>query len=104
LAALALCAAALAFENGMGLRSRCLLWPEDVMEWELLAKPGTPPSRYSLSSESALALLGEAIAAAERAGVTWRGDELALKPSPNLLELLRKSQEQAVKEGSAEEP
>lgn len=103
LAALALCAAALAFENGMGLRSRSLLWPNEVMTWELLAKPGQSPQSFVVSAEDAQALLAEAVAAAESTGLKWQDKALMLKPSPNLLELVRKSQEQAVKEGSAED-
>jgi CRISPR-associated protein Csb1 len=40
LAALGLCAATLAAENGLDLRSRCLLWPTEPLKWELLGKPG----------------------------------------------------------------
>src|SRR5439155_24170862 len=40
LSALGLCAATLAFESGIGLRSRCLLWPEGPMKWEQLDRPG----------------------------------------------------------------
>src|SRR5690606_38602160 len=36
LAALGLCAATLAFEAGLALRSRCLLWPDGPMVWQLL--------------------------------------------------------------------
>jgi len=97
LAALGLCAATLAFESGMGLRSRCLLWPEGPMEWELLAKPGEAPQRLTLDSKGALALLAEAVAAAEKAGLEWRSEPLTLQPSKELLKLVRLSQQQAVK-------
>ena len=102
LAALGLCAATLAFESGMGLRSRCLLWPEGPREWELLAKPGETPQRFTLDSEAARKLLAEAVSAAEKAGLKWRSEPLALQPSKELLKLVRLSQQQAVKAGGDE--
>jgi CRISPR-associated protein Csb1 len=103
LAALGLCAATLAFESGMGLRSRCLLWPDGPMLWELLAKPGEPPKSFSLDVAAAKKLFTDAVAAAERAGLKWRTELLPLNPSSELLKLVRLSQQQAVKEGTAEE-
>ena len=103
LAALGLCAATLAFESGMGLRSRCLLWPDDPMRWELLAKPGEPPKPFTLNAAGAKKLLADAVAAAERAGLKWQTEPLKLQPSKELLKLVRLSQQQAVKEGTAEE-
>jgi CRISPR-associated protein Csb1 len=102
LAALGLCAATLAFESGVGLRSRCLLWPEMLLQWELLAKPGTEPQSFSLDREGALSLLKDAITEATEAGLTWREEPLILKPSAELLKLVRKSQELAVCESDAE--
>ncbi len=102
LAALGLCAATLAFESGMGLRSRCLLWPEGPMEWELLAKPGETPQRAMLDSAGARKLLADAVASAERAGLKWRSEPLTLQPSKELLKLVRLSQQQAVKAGGDE--
>lgn len=103
LAALGLCAATLAFESGMGLRSRCLLWPDDPLRWELLAKPGEPPKTFTVDSIAAKKLLADAVAAAKQAGLTWRTEPLNLKPSKELLKLVRLSQQQAVKEGTAED-
>jgi len=100
LAALGLCAATLAFESGMGLRSRCLLWPENPLEWELLAKPGEEPERFSLDRPGAVQLLNDAISAAQKTGLNWHEEPIMLKPSKQLLELVRKSQELAVKEGA----
>jgi CRISPR-associated protein Csb1 len=85
LTALGLCAATLAFESGMGLRSRCLLWPDGPMEWELLDRPGATPTKVSLTSDAAIALLNDAIAAARTAGLRWEKDPLALKPSQELV-------------------
>jgi len=100
LAALGLCAATLAFESGMGLRSRCLLWPEAPMEWELLAKPGEAPARYTIDGDTAKKLLTDAVAAAEQAGLAWRKEPLKLTPSEDLVKLVRLSQQQAENEDS----
>ena len=96
LAALGLAAATLAFEGGMGLRSRCLLWPDGPMEWELLARPGEPPQKFPLTGDAAIDLLKAAIEEAEKAKLPWE-DKLTLKPSAQLLELVRRSQLEAVK-------
>lgn len=103
LAALGLCAATLAFDAGMGLRSRCLLWPDGPMHWDLLAKPGEPPQSFGVDAAGAKKLLADAVAAAEQAGLAWRKKPLELKPSRELLRLVRLSQLQAVTEGTTEE-
>jgi CRISPR-associated protein Csb1 len=99
LAALGLCAATLAFEAGMGLRSRCLLWPDSPMQWELLATPGKPPESFTLDSAAARKLLADAVSAAEQTGLVWQKERIMLKPSEELIKLVRLSQEQAVKQG-----
>ncbi|HEY7338334.1 MAG TPA: type I-U CRISPR-associated RAMP protein Csb1/Cas7u [Bryobacteraceae bacterium] len=103
LAALGLSAATLAFEAGMGLRSRCLLWPDAPMHWELLAAPGKPPEIFSLDSTGAKKLLADAVSEAERAGLVWRKERVTLKPSAELVKLVRLSQEQAIKQGAEED-
>jgi CRISPR-associated protein Csb1 len=102
LAALGLCAATLAFESGLGLRSRCLLWPDEEMEWELLDRPGAEPKKYSLTADQAIALLNESIAAAKDVKMPWREEPALLKPKPDLLKLVRLSQVEATKEGAQE--
>src|SRR5262249_25536129 len=99
LAALAICAATLAFESGMGLRSRCLLWPDGPMEWELLARPGDAPQKLSLTGDEAVALLKDAIEAAHETKLPWESEPITLKPSAQFLKLVRLSQLEAVKEG-----
>jgi CRISPR-associated protein Csb1 len=99
LAALGLCAATLAFESGMGLRSRSLLWPDGPMEWELLACPGEPPKKFSLTGDVAIALLNAAIEEARNVGLPWESTPVQLKPSAELLKLVRLSQLEAVREG-----
>jgi CRISPR-associated protein Csb1 len=98
LAALSLCGATLAFDAGVGLRSRSLLWPEGPMTWELLERPGTKPREFALTGEQALALLNEAVGAARTSGLPWREEPVVLKPSAELLKLVRASQLQATKE------
>jgi CRISPR-associated protein Csb1 len=98
LTALGLCAATLAFESGMGLRSRCLLWPDGPMEWELLDRPGATPTKASLPGDAAIKLLNEAIAAAETAKLPWTKERVLLKPSQELVKLVRLSQLEATKE------
>lgn len=98
LAALGLCGATLAFEAGVGLRSRSLFWPDGPMVWELLERPGVEPRKLGLASEQAVTLLNEAIDAAKQSGLPWREEPVALKPSAELLKLVRLSQLQAIKE------
>ncbi len=100
LAALALAAAALAAESGFDLRSRCLLWPEAAMKWELLEKPGKPPTEFTLTAEEAIEILKEAVAAAEAQGLAWQKEPVRLTPSPNLIALLKRSQDIAANASS----
>lgn len=103
LAALALCAAELSAEKGMDLRSRCLLWPEAPREWELLDAPRATPARFTLGAERAVALLSEAVEQAKGLGIEWNTDPITLRPADALVKLVRKSQDQAVKEALVEE-
>jgi len=100
LAALGLCAATLAAEKGFDLRSRCLLWPESSLTWEMLDRPGNDPTKVTIDSGSAINLLNEAVAEAEKVGLTWRKEPLELKPSQELLDLVAKSQRLAAEEGA----
>lgn len=97
LAALGLCAATLAFEAGVDLRSRCLLWPDGPMVWELLDRPGADPERFVLSAENAIALLEKAVMQAREKGLPWPEAPLVLKPSAELVKLVRLSQIEAAK-------
>lgn len=98
LAALGLCAATLAFESGMGLRSRCLLSPEGPMTWQLLTRPGQEEQVVTLSSDRATELLRQAVSAAEQLGLPWPTSPIVLKPSAHLVELVRRSQYEGTKE------
>ena len=76
------------------LRSRCQLFPERKSVWELLDRPGEPPRKFGLDPFAAVDLLGEAIKEARQAGLPWEG-EIELTPAPDLVELVRRSQELA---------
>ena len=102
LAALGLTAATLAFENGMGLRSRCLLWPEEPMVWELLHRPGEEAKSFVLTREAALGLFHAAVEAARRQGLPWPAEPLVLKPSQELVKLVRLSQLEHAKKAGEE--
>ncbi|MBX3441384.1 MAG: type I-U CRISPR-associated protein Cas7 [Planctomyces sp.] len=103
LAALGLCAAALTAERGFDLRSRCLLWPSEALKWELLGKPGTAAEGVGLDADAAIQLLNEAVETAAKLGLTWRTEPLKLQPSPQLVALVRKSQELSAAQGGGEE-
>jgi len=104
LAALGLAAATLAFESGVGLRSRCLLWPDGPMTWELLDKPSERPKSFTVTGDNAINLLNKAVAAAKAVKLPWPEEAIVLKPSTgsgrteNLVELVRRSQLEATKE------
>lgn len=97
LAALALTSAALAAESGFDLRSRCLLWPEGPLTWELLKTPGAAPEKITLTSDDAIKLLKAALEVAEKEDLKWFGETIKLVPAPNLIALLKRSQDIAAK-------
>lgn len=99
LAALALCAGVLASERGTSLRSRCHLWPVAERRWEVLERPGQPPRELNLSGDHAIKLFNDAVTAAEAAGLHWMKETLNLKPTTELVDLIRQSQEVQAKEG-----
>jgi CRISPR-associated protein Csb1 len=99
LAALGLCAAALAAEAGLDLRSRCLLWPTESLKWELLGRPGEVHKDIVITAEHAIQLLNEAIQEAKKIGLPWRTTPLQLRPSDELVKLVVKSQQLAAQQG-----
>lgn len=100
LAALGVCGAALAAERGLDLRSRCLLWPTEPQQWELLGKPGDTSESFTISGDEGVELLQEAIAKVHEIGLPWRTAPLELKPSEKLVRLVRKSQELSITSGA----
>ena len=99
LAALGLAAGSLARNDG-DLRSRCQLFAVQAPVWELLDRPGEAPRQFECDSDTALRVLGEAISEAREVGLPWEG-EIELTPSPELVELVRRSQK--LTSASAEE-
>ncbi len=102
LAALGLCGAVLAAERGLDLRSRCLLTATEKPQWELLSSDGESPKTFQLTAAEAVQLLADAIKDAKAKKLPWREETLVLKPAKKLIELVRKSQELAVKSGAEE--
>lgn len=98
LAALGLTAGTLA-RNDVDLRSRCHLFAEGPSAWQLLDRPGQTPEEFALDSAAALRILDEAVREARGAGLPWEG-VIELTPSPELVELVRRSQELASEAGS----
>jgi len=74
------------------LSSQCHLFPESSSTWQLLDRPGKEPLEFDLEPETALALLAEAITCAQSAGLPWEREEIVLKPSDKLIELVSRSQ------------
>ncbi len=97
LVSLGLLAAALADEAGLDLRSRCLLYPEQDLEWEVLDR--NEPVRVALNAEEAIELFKQAVGAAKEAGLSWRDAPLVLTPSEQLVKLVAKSQHLAAEQG-----
>ena len=93
LAALGIAAGSLARNDG-DLRSRCQLFATEASVWELLDRPGETPRQFDCDSDTALRVLAEAISEAREVGLPWEG-EIELTPSPELVELVVRSQELA---------
>ena len=98
LAALGLTAGTLA-RSDVDLRSRCHLFAEGTSAWQLLDRPGEMPREFALDPDAALGLLNDAVQAAKDAGLPWEG-VIELSPSPDLVELVRRSQEMASEVGA----
>ncbi len=99
IAALGLCAAALAAEAGLDLRSRCLMWPVAPLSWEFLGKPGVKEEGPVLDADEAIKLLRDSVEAAKKLGLPWREEPLRLVPSDDLVKLVVKSQQLSLAQG-----
>jgi CRISPR-associated protein Csb1 len=95
LAALGLAAATFVREEGADLRSRCQLFPTQKFIWELLDVPGEEPRQFTLSGKEAENLFSEAKKEAIAVNLPWLKD-IPLTPSPELLQLVARSQNLAV--------
>jgi CRISPR-associated protein Csb1 len=92
LAALALAAVSHQREQGFDLRSRCLLIPEGLAPFELIANDGTIAT-FGLTAVQADVLLEDAIKAAKAKGLPWEENPITLEPEERLVDLVRKSRE-----------
>ncbi len=98
LAALGLLSATLAVDAGYDLRSRCVLRATDPVRWQLLGRPGDADKLFDLTRAGALELYKQALAAVRKAGLLVHTDKVELKPSDDLVALVRKSVELAAAE------
>lgn len=102
LIALGLCAAALADDAGLDLRSRCLLYPEEDLVWTLVER-GAVKNEFTLPACEAIALLKDSVSAAKETGLPWRETPLVIFPSDELVRLVLKSQQLAIQGGDGGE-
>lgn len=93
LAALGLAAIVLAFEDGFDLRSRCVLHAPQPLELELLRRGRREAESFSIDRDAAAALLAQARDHAASLGLVWEADEVTLRPTDGLVELVRRSQD-----------
>lgn len=103
LAALGLCAATLAGEQGYDLRSRCQLVPTASFAWELLGKPGEAAISYALSGDEAIEILKGAATEAKNASLPWNEKPITLTPKSELADLVKRSHELAATSGEGGE-
>ncbi len=103
LAALALCAVTLSVAQGLDLRSRCLLVPEEgaVPTFELIGVEGAV-ERFSLSADDACVLLNAAVAIATKQGLAWCAAGVTLTPKDDFVKLVISSRERAARTAVAD--
>ena len=58
--------------------------------------------QFTVTADQAIALFEDAVKAAKAAGLPWREEALVLTPSPQLVKLVVKSQELAMKQGGSD--
>lgn len=101
-AAIGVAAITYGYEADHDLRSRCLLIPEAPPVLELVGRDGGSASVLTADRGAATRLVSEAAAQAESAGIPWTDREIAMKPAPKLIELLRRSREVSAREPAGE--
>jgi CRISPR-associated protein Csb1 len=87
LAALGLAAVALQHEQGYDLRSRCVLYAPDPLYFIFV---GGQNGKFTLTAETGISLLSQAIVEAEQAGVVWRKGIVEFEPQEKLVQLYSK--------------
>lgn len=98
LAALGLVAATMANDSGLDLRSRCVLYSEEPMEWELVSSGAN--TAFRMEAEEAIDLYNHAVTEAEKHDLLFREEPLVLAPSESLVKLVVRSQKLAAEQGS----
>jgi CRISPR-associated protein Csb1 len=98
LAALGLLGATLTVEGGYDLRSRCLLRATEPVRWHLLGCPGEADKPFVLEKQGAIALYKNALDAVKTAKLPIQNEEIILKPSDDLVKLVKKSMDLAAVE------
>jgi CRISPR-associated protein Csb1 len=101
--ALALLGSTLSAAKGYDLRSRCALFPEEKLQWEVLLEPGEAPQTFTLSANEAIELFNAAVGALAEHNLPWHDEEIHLQPSSELVTLIAKSQEKLILEGVSDE-
>jgi CRISPR-associated protein Csb1 len=104
IAALGLLAATIAIEAGYDLRSRCILRTTNLITWELLGKPGSADTAFTLDKDTALKLYKDALAALQKAKLPIHLEEIVLTPSQDLVTLVKNSMELAAVEAGEGQP
>jgi len=99
LAALALYGVALQHQDGYFLRSRCHLLPLAPPKCERIGATLEDVQSFSLTVEAARSTFETAYNQAREHGLVWRSGRIELKPSPKLVNLVRRSDEKILIEG-----
>lgn len=96
----ALGVAAIAYQHEMDydLRSRCLLLPAHPPRIELLGRSGESGEVVSLDRTAAAAIVSQAAAGAQEAGIGWETPGVGLTPADKLVRLIRNSREASATE------
>ncbi|MGC8516025.1 MAG: type I-G CRISPR-associated RAMP protein Csb1/Cas7g [Thermoplasmata archaeon] len=88
LASLALYAFVKMEETGYDLRSGCLLIPAGESHFEIIANDGSVET-FTLDAKGAQELMDNAIEEAKRIGLPWKEEVITLKPSEELIKLIK---------------
>ncbi len=98
LAALALVALNLQFNQGYQLRSGCLLQAKEPPVWKVLGRIARDDYEFTLTLAESLAIFQKAVEAAEAVGIAWGADIPQLTPSDKLIQLVKRSDEDRTEE------
>jgi CRISPR-associated protein Csb1 len=90
LAAMALAGVVYMGNQGYDLRSRCLLVPDGIAPFELIANDGRT-KKFELDTDAAKTIFEESVSLASEIGLPWRDEIVTLKPEDKLVNLIRKS-------------